>query len=251
MNCFKIKNLNYFFIIISTVLCSCGANHYLINNNIIYKDADFNYNHIKNKGLIIGGISSKLIDLKNKERIKYSSILSNTLIEELKDVHNIHIINTHQLIAKIGNENYFDMMDNFDMEKTVNEEIVHFIKDTISNAKYILFAYIKNENIFDNSYEEYIEDEEGEENLETEYQKTYLLNIEFLMYEILQEKLVFSNVIHNVAKRTETRATRTGCLELFIDNLMQSILYGEPAEINREEVLIKISEQFAKNLNNM
>lgn len=249
MNFFIIKNLTYLFIIISTVFYSCGANHYL-NNNIIYKDADFNYNHLKNKGLIIGGISSKLIDLKNKERIKYSSILSNTLLEELKDVHNIHIINTHQLIAKIGNENYFEMMDNFDMEKTVNEEIVHFIRDTISNAKYILFAYIKNENIFDNSYEEYIEDEE-EENLETKYQKTYLLNIEFLMYEILQERLVFSNVIHNVAKRTETRTTRTGCLELFIDNLMQSILYGEPAEINREEVLIKISEQFAKNLNNM
>jgi len=250
MNCFKIKNLTYFFIIISTVFCSCGANHYL-NNNIIYKDADFTYNHLKNKGLIIGGMSSKLIDLKNKERINYSSILSNTLLEELKDVHNIHIINTHQLIVEIGNENYFEMMDNFDMKKTVNEEIVHLIRDKISNAKYILFAYIKNENIFDNSHEEYIEDEGEEENIETEYQKTYLLNIEFLMYEILQERLVLSNVIHNVAKRTETRATRTGFLELFIDNLIQSILYGEPAEINREEVLIKISEQFAQNLNNM
>jgi len=250
MNCFKIKNVTYLFIIISIALCSCGANHHLINN-IIYKDADFNYEHLKNNGLIIGGFSSKLIDLKDEERMKYNSILSNTLLDELKDAQNIYIINTHQLIAEIGNGNYLEMMYNFDMEKTIDEEIVHLIKDAISNAKYILFAYIRNENIFDNSCEEYIENSKGKKEIETEYQKTYLLNIEFVMYEIFQEKLVFSNVIHNVAKRTETRTTRTGLFELFIDNLIQNVFYGKPAEINREEVLMKISKQFAKDLNKM
>jgi len=239
--------LTRFLIIISFILCSCGASHYL-RDDVIFKDDSFTYNHLKNNGMIIGGISSQLINLTAEERIKYSAILSNVLLEKLKDAHSIQIINTLQLINKIGKEKYFKIMDNFDMEKTVKMEIVHFLRDTLPEAKYILFAYIENENIIDNSFQEYIEDEEGKETLETEYKKTYLLTIEFQLYNVFHEKLVLNNIIYNEAKRTESRTTRTGCVESCIDNLIQDILFGEAAEIDREEVLVKISEKFAKDL---
>jgi len=236
-----------FLVIISIILCSCGASHYL-RDDVIFKDADFSYNYLKNNGMIIGGISSQLINLTTEERIKYSAILSNVLLEKLKDAHNIHIINTLQFIDKSGKEKYFEIMDTFDMEKTIKMETIHFLRDTLPEAKYILFAYIENENIIDNSFEEYIVDKEGKEKLETEYKKTYLLTIEFQMYDILQEKLVLNNIIYNEAKQTESRTTRTGCFESCIDNLIQDILFGEAAEIDREEVLAKISEKFAKDL---
>ena len=126
--------------------------------------------------------------------------------------------------------------------------MVYFLKDTLPEAKYILFAYITNENIIDNSFENYIENEEGEDQLETEYRKTYLLTLEFQMFDLQQEKLVLNNIIYNEAEQSETRTTRTGCFDSCIDQITNSILFGEPAEIDREEVLAKISEKFAKDL---
>ncbi len=57
--------------------------------------------------------------------------------------------------------------------------------------------------------------------------------------------MVWNNVIYNEVDRTETRTTRTGCFESCIDDLMQTILFGEPAEIGREEVLAEIVKKFA------
>lgn len=247
MKNYKKITVTYFLIILSITLCSCGASHKL-SDDIIYKDTDFTYNHLKNNVMIIGGISSQLVNLTPEERIKYSSILSNVFLEKLKGAHNIHVINTVQFIDQIGKEKYFEIMNYFDMEKTIKKETVYFLRDSLPDAKYILFAYIENENIIDYSLEEYIEKEEGKKELETEYNKTYLLTIEFQMFDILQEKLVFNNIIYNEAKKTETRTTGTGCFESCIDNVIQSILFGKPAEIDREEVLAKISERFAKDL---
>lgn len=247
MNNFKKFILTYLSIIISIIFCSCGASHHL-RNDIIFKDSDFSYGNLKNNGLIIGGISSQLINLTPEERMKYSSIFSNVILEKLKGSHNIHFINTSQLFTKIGKEKYFETMEYFDSEKTITPDMVDFLRDTLPEAKYILFAHIENENIIDNSFEKYIENEEGKEELETEYKKTYLLTIEFQMYDLLQKKLVLNNIIYNQAKQTETRTTRTGCFESCIDDIFNTILFGEPAEIDREEVLTKISEKFAKDL---
>jgi len=247
MNNIKKFTLTYISILFSIIICSCGASHHL-RDDIIFKANDFNYGNLKNNGLIIGGISSQLINLSPEKRVKYSSILSNVFLEKLKGAHRIHILNTSQFIDRIGKEKFFDTMAYFDTEKTITPDMVDFLRDTLPEAKYILFAHIENENIIDNSFEKYIENEEGEEELETEYEKTYLLTMEFQMYDLVQEKLVLNNIIYNQAKQTETRTTRTGCLESCIDQITNSILFGEPAEIDREEVLAKISEKFAKDL---
>jgi hypothetical protein len=229
------------------LLPSCGAKHYL-RDNVIYRDVNYSHDHLKNNGLIIGGISSQLIDLTDKERIKYSATLSNVLLEKLKDAHTIRVTNTLQLIGKIGREKYFNIMENFDETKLLEKESMHFMRDSIPDTKYILLAYIENENIIDNSYEEYIEDDEGKEKIETKYRKTYLLAIEFQIYDLLQEKMVWNNLIYNEAEQTESRTTRTGCVEGCMDQLIQTILFGEPAEIDREEVLTKIVKKLAENL---
>ncbi|MEJ2635619.1 MAG: hypothetical protein P8184_10035 [Calditrichia bacterium] len=245
-NHMKIRFPN-FLIMLSIIFCSCGAGHHL-TNDVIFKDTGFTYNQFKNSEMIIGGISSELINLTSEERIKYGAILSNVFVEKLKGAHNIHIVNTLQFMTKIGKEKYFEIMGNFDMEKAIRWESVRFVRDTMPDAKYILFAYIENENIIDRSIDQYIENEEGKKELETEYEKTYLMTIEFQMYDILQEKLVLNNVIYNQAERNESRTTRTGCVESCLDNVFQTILFGEPAEIDREEVLAKISEKYAKDL---
>lgn len=240
-------SLTYLLIIIAITLWSCGASHKL-KDDIVYKDTDFTYNHLRNNGMIIGGISSQLINLTPEERLKYSSILSNVFLEKLKGAHNIRVITTEQFIDQIGKGEYLEIMNYFDREKTIQRETVQSLRDTLPDVKYIVFAYIENENVIDYSLEEYVEKEEGKKEIETEYQKTYLLTIEFQMFDIIQEKLVLNNIIHNESKKSETRTTRTGCFESCFDQVVNSILFGEPAEISREEVLAKISEQFAKDL---
>ena len=74
--------LNHCFILLSILLFSCSSGRH-IRNDIIYKDASFNYDHLMNNGMIIAGISSQLIILNSEERLKYSSILSNVLLKEL------------------------------------------------------------------------------------------------------------------------------------------------------------------------
>jgi len=241
------RTLPGFLIVVSIILCSCGASHKL-TDDMIYKDAGFSYSHLKNSGMVICGISSQLIQLAPAERIKYGSLLSNVFVEKLKGAQNIHVINMPEFMTRIGKEKYFEIMHSFDLEKTVQPETVRFIRDTMPGANYILFAYIENENIIDRSVDQYIENEEGKEELETQYEKTYLLTVEFQLFDVLQEKLVLNNVLYNQAKRSESRTTGTGCVESCTSNIFQNILFGEPAEIDREEVLAKISEKFAKDL---
>ena len=234
-------------IIISIVLCSCGASHHL-RDNVVYIDDDFTYNHLRNNGIIIGGVASQLINLSVEKRIEYSSLLSNKMLESLKDVHAIQLMNTLQFVHEIGKENYFEIMDYYDQEKTIEKETIQFIRDSTPNVNYILFAYIENENIIDKSFDQYVKDQEGKDEIETEYQKTYLLTIEFYVYDMLKEKMVMNNVIYNQAEQTETRTTSTGCFESCVENIMYTIFFGEAAEIDREEVLAKIYEKFAKDL---
>jgi hypothetical protein len=60
--------------------------------------------------------------------------------------------------------------------------------------------------------------------------------------------LVWENSIFNQAQRTESRSTQTGCFESCVSDIVQQILFGEPAEISREEVFVKIVEKFAEDI---
>jgi hypothetical protein len=246
MNDLRKITLACFFIILSILFFSCGAKHHLIDE-VIYRDDNFTYDHLVDNGMIISGISSRQVYLTFEERFEYSTILSNVLLERLKGVHTINIMNTSQLLDKIGKEEYLKIMETLDEEKIFREETLRFMRDSIANANYILLAYIENENIFDRS-SEYVESDESGEELITDYERIYLLTIEYQIYDLLQEKMVWNNSIHNEAEKTETRTTRTGCVESCIDNVINSILFGSPAEINREEVLAKSCEKFAENL---
>ncbi len=234
-------------ILIFLVLYSCGASHYL-RDDLVYLDNGFSYDHLKGSGIIIGGVSSKIITLQAEDRIKYSSLLLNKLLESLKDVHNIRLVSTIQFIDEIGKNNYFGIMDYFDEKKHIEKDKLQFIRDSIPDINYILFSYIANENIVDNSIDQYVKDEKGEDEIETEYQKTYYLTLEFFIYDLTSQKIVLENVVYNRAEQTETRTTGTGCFESCMQNIFDAIVYGEPAEIDREEVLAKIYEKFAKDL---
>lgn len=235
-----------FFIVISILFLSCGASHKMIDD-IIFVDENFTYNNLKKNGLIVGGMCSDVIEISRHDRLEYNSTFSNVLIEKLKDVSMIQITNPRQLIDKMGQTSYFNMMEDYDHQKALSRVWADTLGATLPNVQYILFAYLVNENIVDESYDRYVESDEGEE-LETEYKKTYFITVEFHLYDLFQNEMVWENSIFNKAHRSESRTTQTGCFESCMDNLVQSLLFGEPAEISREEVFVKIVEKFAKDI---
>jgi hypothetical protein len=246
MNHFKKIILTYSVLITSILIYSCGAKHHL-RDDLIYKADNFTYNSLKGNGIIIAGISSEIVNFSREDRVENSTIISNNLVEKLEDAHTINIINTIQLIDKIGKSKYFEIMEKFDYQRTIDRENIQLIQNAMPGINFMLVTYIVNENIIDESYDEYIETE-GEKKLETEYEKSYFLTIDFQIYDIIQEEMVWHNVVYNEAERSETRTTRTGCVESCLDDIVQTILFGSAAEISREEVVSKTIETFAKNL---
>ena len=234
------------FIAISVLFLTCGAQHKLIDDTI-FKDESFTYNHLKNNGLMIGGICSDVIQFSPEEQLKYSSTLSNVLIEKLRDVSKITIINPRQLVDKMGRETYDTMMEDYTLQKALSRVWADTLSTILPQAQYILFAYLVNENVIDESQDQYVQSEEGEE-IETEYKKTYFITVEFHLYDLRRKEVVLENSIFNKAQRTESRTTQTGCFESCVNDLFQNLLFGEPAEIGREEVFVKIVEKFAQDI---
>jgi hypothetical protein len=234
-------------IIISFLVCSCGASH-SIREDVIHKDDSFSYNNLLNNDLVNGGVFSQIDNLNFDDKIQCSFLLSKILYEQLKDVHKINMITTGQLINEIGKDNYLVIMDNFEMEEILNNESISFIKESMPDLNYLILAHITNENIIDYSDTERVKNEKGEEEYKTDYEKTYLLTVEFQLYDILQEYMVYNIVVYNQAERTESRTTQTGCCEGGITSFINNIFFGSPAEIDREEVLAKIYERFAEGL---
>jgi len=232
--------------ILTVLLFACGASHRL-TNNIEYHDTVFSYDQLKTDGLIFGGISSQFVKLTPEQRLDYSAIISHSLLEKLKDVQLIRLTNPVQLIDKIGKAKYLSIMESFDFTQKLPDTTQVFLRDTLTQAKYLLMAYIVNENVIDDSFSEHIT-ENNQEKIETEYQKTYFLTVEFQIYDLYRQRIVFRNTIFNTATNTDSRTTRAGCVESCMDELIQTILFGSPADIDREEVLEKIADSFAKDL---
>lgn len=239
------------YVLTSLVLCiflfACGASHHL-RQRIEYRDENFSYSSLVNEGLIIGGLTAHQIELSREQRGEYSSELATIMFEKVKDAPMIRMVNNVQLAHTIGMDNYFAMMDSLDKNKKITESMVKCIRDTIPNIPYFLIAHIQNENIIDDWDSEYVTNESGGERKETTYYKTYLLTIDFRIYDLRRNKIVLDKYIFNEASKSETRSTRTGCVESCIDDIIQSILFGDAAEIDRKEVLKEIVEKFAKDL---
>ncbi len=237
MNYFKKILFALSIIIISLLLCSCGTKH-SISDNIIYKDDNFSYNHLMSNGVIIGGIASQEIDFTNNERLQYNSHLSTIMIKELKDVH---IINTLQLKGKIGKDNYYSIIKEYDTEQMLSNEDMRVINESIPEIEYIIFAYIENEYISNESYTESTADDKGK--YKTVYKTTYSLALEFQIYDLYQEQMVWNNIMYNEAVKTQDRTE-----DSFLGVVTGDVMSGAFVEIDREDVLEEIYEKFAEDL---
>ncbi len=235
MNYLKKVLFAHSIIIISLLLCSCGTKH-SISDNIIYKDDNFSYNHLMSNGVIIGGIASKEIKFTNNERTRYNSHLSNIIIKELKDVH---IINTLQLKGKIGKHNYYSIIKEYDIEQMLSNEDMRVINESIPEIEYIIFAYIENEYIGNESYTESTADDKGK--YKTVYKTTYSLALEFQIYDLFREQLVWNNIMYNEAVKTEDR-TEDSTIGVIVGDIMSGVF----VTIDREDVLEEIYEELAE-----
>jgi hypothetical protein len=228
------------------VFLTCGAKHKLVDD-LVFKDEGFAYQNLKKYGLIVGGMSSDVIEISRRDRLEYGTTLSNVLIEKLKDVSMIKITNPRQLMDNLGQDQYFALMEDLDDHKALSRDWADTLNKGIPDTRYVLFAHILNENIVDQSHE-YTVTKGEEDELETEYTKTYYITVDFLLYDLLRQELVWENSIFNQAQRTESRTTQSGCFESCVNDIFQQILFGEPAEISREEVFVKIVEKFAEDI---
>ncbi|MEN8192294.1 MAG: hypothetical protein ABFS12_05725 [Bacteroidota bacterium] len=226
---------------------SCGASHNIVEE-VVYKDNRFTFEQLMKKEVVIGGIASQQLHIPDHERIQYGTLLSTIIIEELKDVHNINIITTSQFIQRLGNENYINIMKEVDAEQVLMDEALDFITEEMPDFDYIITANIENENVIESSDSELVMDEYGEEEYETDYQRAYYLTVEFQVYDLKMKTMVWDIRLYNAAYRTETRTTETGCVESCISGTINDILFGSPAEIDREEVLAEIFIKFTEKL---
>jgi hypothetical protein len=237
------------FMISILMFMSCGASHKMIND-VMYKDVNFSYRNLQNNGLIVAGMCTDVVNFSPEEQLKYSSTLSNILIEKLPEVSKIHLINPRQLLDTLGRNSYYDMMGDYNQQRELGLKWADSVSTIFPNVQYMLFAYLVNENIFDQSHDQYVDTEDGQE-IETEYRKTYYITVEFHLYDLFSQKSVLENSVFNKAEQTETRTTQSGCFESCLGNIVNTIMFGEPAEISREEVFSKIVEKYAKDIANI
>jgi hypothetical protein len=217
-----------------------------LRHEIIYKDDKFGNEQLKNNTFIIGGISSRVIRLTDDKRIFYTLRLTNILKDKIDDINII----TNQLVSQIGKGKFVKIMKKFDSEKNLKKETMRFIGDTLPNANYIIFAYIEFEDmIVEKLSEEYIKDEDGKEELQITYNIQYYLDVEFQIYDILLERMIWNSLINNVAKWTVKKTERS-----IITIFGKDIFDGEqkppdPAKIKkRERFLEKYFEKFSDDL---
>ena len=236
MNNFK-KILFAHSIIIFLLLCSCGTTH-SIRDNVIYKDDNFGYNQLMNGGVVIGGIAAKEVYFTNDERIEYNSHLTYIAIKEFKDVR---VINTLQLMGKIGTDHYFSMMKEYDAKQMLSNEDMRIIKESIPESEYIIFVNIRNENTSSDSYTERTADSEGK--YKTVYKTTYSLAAEFKIYDLSREQMVWNNIMYNEAVKTQDRTE-----DSFFGVVTGDVISSAFVEIDREDVLEEIYEELAEGL---
>jgi hypothetical protein len=228
------------------LLASCGASHQLRDERM-EKDVKFGFEKLRGRSLLVAGTAMQAPYLAPDERARLGSVFSNMLIAHLEGAHAIRITGTGRLISAMGLESYSDMMTGVDQEGGLSHEDLPLIESAAGSFDYILLALIVNENVIDYEDEEYVHSADNSE-LRTDYKKRYFLTIDFQLYDTKHEKMVWSNVIFNEAKNTESRTTSTGFVESCMSNLIQSLLFGSPAEISREEVLDEMVERFTRNL---
>jgi hypothetical protein len=237
MNYFKKIIFAHSILIISLILYSCGTTH-SIRDDVIHKDDNFNYSQLINSGAVIGGIASQKINFTKEERNQYSSHLSTILVEEIKEVH---IINTSQLIDKIGRDNYYGIIKEYDAEQMLTNEDMRVIKESIPEIEYIIFVYIENEHINNESYTESTADSKGK--YKTVFKTTYSLAAEFQIYDLSREQMVWNNIMYNKAVKTQDR-TEDSSIGVVVGDIMSSVI----VEIDREDVLEELYEELAEGL---
>ncbi len=228
------------------VISSCGPSHGLRDEHI-EQDVRFGFDKLRGSSLLVAGVASEQPLFAAEERVRTGGMLSNMLIEKLGGAHGIRIVGSGQLVGSMGLDAYGGLMTRVDREGGLMHEDLPVLRDAVGEFDYILLAYITNENVIDFEDERTVPTKDGSER-ETEYEKRFYLTIDFQIYEVKHEKMVWSNVIYNEAVNTETRSTPSGCVESCFSSLLQTILFGTPAEISREEVLDEMVERFAENL---
>ena len=123
----------------------------------------------------------------------------------------------------------------------LSNEDMRVINESIPEIEYIIFAYIENEYIGNESYTESTADDKGK--YKTVYKTTYSLAAKFQIYDLFREQLVWNNIMYNEAVKTQNREE-----DSFFGVVTGDVMSSAFVEIDREDVLEEIYEKFADDL---
>lgn len=232
------------FVFVLFLCASCGPSSSVYDDRI-EQDLGFGYDDLKKGSLLVAGISATPGYFGAQERARLGGTLANLLLAALHGAPGLHIIGPGTVVQRLGLDSYDDMMRGIDEEGGLSRQYLPVLDSVAPDIRHVLVAYVTNENVMDFADEHYSED--GEE-VTTDYEKRFYLTVDFQLYDIRYEKMVFSHIVHNEAMRSESRTTSTGCVEGCMQSVLQNLLFGTPAELNREEVLSEMVERFAERL---
>lgn len=232
-------------LVLAALLCtSCGSSIKIFDDRF-EQDIGFGFDDLRKGTLLVAGAAAEPGFFAAEERVRFGSMVSNMFLEQLGGAPGIRVVGTGTAVRQLGLDAYEGFMRNVDHEGGLSREDIPFIDSVAADIRHVLVAYVTNENVMDFADEEYSSD--GEE-VTTRYEKRYYLTIDFQLYDLAREKMVLSHVLHNEASRTESRTTSTGCVEGCVGSVLQSLFFGTPAEISREEVLSEMMQRFVGRL---
>jgi hypothetical protein len=160
------------------------------------------------------------------------------MIKELKDVR---VINTLQLMSRISTEYYFSKIKEYDAEQMLSNEDMRAINESIPEIEYIIFACIENEYIKKETST--VSTTDTEKIYKTVYKTTLSLTVAFQIYDLSREQMVWNNIMYNEGVKTKDRTE-----DNFLGSIIGDIVSDKYASVDREDVLEEIYEELAEGL---
>jgi len=146
------KSVSLIIVLLSSFIAGCAPiKPYVLSD--YHRDPQFNRLEVLATGVVLGGITSSNVDLKDDERT--------ALLAQLEDVltkYSLYRINTPvKLTERIEPEQYKDLLEYFKQHSTLPESEFRKLEGLYAPARYLLFVTLDGDNV-----KQYTEDLPGE-----------------------------------------------------------------------------------------
>jgi hypothetical protein len=216
-------------------------------------DPSFTYEAITSGKMAIGGVTSALKSMPERERNLYADMMRRKFLEKRETF----IILPAGVVAHLlGHEAYRNMMDEYRTYGRLNNTMKRNLMTKLKTVRYIVFARIEKDNI-SKSRREVLYDEYGEEleNKKTIMEITRSTDVSMNIYDLRTGVIVWSGTVEKISSRSNEYVEKEkskffliALIETIVEIFEPSPEYPEPSSL--DELLGRIFTGFAENLPN-